>query len=248
MKLKSLGINSILIAVATTLMFTMLHELGHYFTAQYFELKPVLHHNFVMPTLRGTDAQNAMVAAAGPLLSLLLGIIILIISTKIKASLLKLFMTWLGMGNILECVGYFLLAPIAKNGDTGKVFAYLGVPLFLSIIIAIAAMMLATLVFRRCVSQFVFYKSEATFVKSDVQRQLFLYPIFGSIIIVTFLNLPMITWVSLLPTIFMPMTYFSTWGAYKKLKNIEPVLVVDKVSLIIVIVCIATISIFRYLV
>jgi hypothetical protein len=43
-------------------------------------------------------------------------------------------MTWLGM----ECfglLGYLLIAPFAKDGDTGRIFSYLGVQLlFLSIL------------------------------------------------------------------------------------------------------------------
>ncbi|MEZ4879794.1 MAG: hypothetical protein R2801_06495, partial [Chitinophagales bacterium] len=122
----ALAINSILIVISVTLLVTIIHEFGHYIVAQYFGFHPSLHHNYVnFNETIGTDTQNTIVAAAGPIISLIQGIIALIIAIKIiKPSLFKLFMQWFGMQGLLTFMGYFLIAPFATEGDTGKIFAY----------------------------------------------------------------------------------------------------------------------------
>ena len=79
-----------------------------------------------------------LIALAGPTFSLIIGILILFISIKLfKPSLMKLFLLWFGMSNILNFLGYMLIAPFIKDGDTGRVFNYFKIPFFISIIIAV---------------------------------------------------------------------------------------------------------------
>ena len=249
LKNNSLGINSILIVISTSIIGTILHELAHYIVGYFLNLDPELHHNYVTPRIKGTELQIALMSGAGPFFSFVFGCIILYISIKfIKPSLTKLFMTWLGMGSILVLLGYLLIAPIAKEGDTGRVFAYLGVPTYIAIVIAIASFILIKYLFGKLSNQFMFYKTEEHFDKTVTQKQLFIYPIFASIIIMTLLSFPVNIWVSLLPTIFMPMGYYSTYRKYKKTNNINPNLKINKVSSILVVLTILTIIIFKYLV
>jgi hypothetical protein len=249
-KNKSLAINSILIVISSSIIGTILHESAHYVAAYYLHLNPELHHNYVRPLVEnGTQQQYAIMAAAGPLFSLIFGIIVMFVSIKyMKPSLLKLFMTWLGMGSILGLFGYLLISPIAKEGDTGRVFDYLGVPIYLSVAIAVVSFIYINYLFSRYVNQFVFYKNNPIFDKNETQRQLFNYPIYASIIIMTLLSFPIITWISLLPTIFMPMTYFRTRGEYRKLKLTDADLTIDKISIPLIVLTILTIILFRYLV
>jgi hypothetical protein len=246
----SLAINSILIVISTSIIGTILHELAHFFTAKYFGIDAQLHHNYVMMSeTQGTEIQKIWVAAMGPLFSLVFGIIVLYISVKIiKPSLFKLFMIWLGMGGILCFLGYVLIAPVAKVGDTGKVFHYFGVPFIAAVIIAILSFVYINYLFGKFAKHFIFYKNEAIFDQNESRKQLFAYPIYASIVIMSLLSLPIVTWVSLLPTIFMPMTYFSTMGAYKKLPLENAELEINKISIPLVILTVASIAIFRYLV
>lgn len=248
-KTKGLAINSILIVISTSIIGTILHESAHYIAGLLLNLNPELHHNYVLSHTKGTELQNVLMAGAGPLFSLVFGCFILYISFNfIKPSLTKLFMTWLGMGSVLGLLGYFLIAPFAKEGDTGKVFSYLGIPTFISIIIAIASFIFINYIFGKWSNQFIFYKTDDPFDKKETQKQLFIYPIFASIVIMSLLSFPIITWISLLPTIFMPMSYFSTYGKYRRMENIKPSLILNKVSPILIILTILTIIIFRYLV
>ena len=148
-KNKALAINSILIVISSSIIGTVLHELAHYVTAAYLHLKPELHHNYVRPLAEGTPLQYTIMAAAGPIFSLVFGLLVMFVSIKyLKPSLLRLFMTW----------------------------------------------------------------------------------------------------ISLLPTLFMPMTYFATWGEYKKLTLTDAEVTIDKVSIPLSILTILSIILFRYLV
>ena len=245
----ALAVNSLLILLSTSLIATLLHESAHYFTGLYFHIPSEMHHNYVRPLSEGTPEQMVSIAGAGPVFSLILGLVITYIAFRIsKASLFKLFMLWLGMENILMFLGYLLIAPIAKSGDTGKVFAYLGIPLPVAIGIAVVSVIVTSKLFRTFASQFAYYKHDTTFDKQENTKQLFVLPIIGCIVLGTLLNLPVFIWVSLLPTIFMPMSFFSTMGGYKKLSINDAELVVNKLSPWLIVVTVVVIGVFRYLV
>lgn len=248
-KTKALLFNSILIAVTASIITTILHEGAHYVTSLSLGVPAELHHNYVSTPDTTPAVDATIISAAGPLFSLLFGILAVFISIRIaKISLFKLFMLWLGMQGILTFFGYLLIAPIAAEGDTGKVFSYFGFPIYLSIGIAVASFIFINKVFSRFAQYFTFYKSAEFYDKNEDCRQLLTYPIFGSIIFVTLLNLPVVVWVSLLPTVFMPMTFFATMGAYKGLKIANPQVIVDKVSIPLVVLTVFSIVLFRYLV
>ncbi len=248
-KNKSLAINSVLIVISTAILATILHELAHFLVGQYFNLKPVLHHNYVHCQINGTDLQRVLVAAAGPVFSLLLGIVITIFSIKLKKpSLAKLFTIWFGTQNLLVFIGYMLIAPIAKEGDTGKVFSYFGTPTWIIIIVSIFSFVLILFTFPKFAKQFTFYKNEERFDLQENKKQLFVYPIWISIITLTTLNLPVVIWVSLLPNICIPMTYFSIMGKYLKIDHPKTAKVIDKISIPLVVLTIASIIVFRILV
>ena len=249
LKNKYLGINSVLIALSSSIIATILHEFGHYVVAIYLNLNPELHHNYVMPLIEVSQKSQVLMAAAGPLFSLMIGILALYASIKwIKFSLLKLFFLWLGLQNILMFLGYMLIAPIAKDGDTGKVFDYLGIPMFLSISIAILFFIFVNFLFSKFSNQFVFYKNEDLFNIQENSKQLFLWPILTSIVMMTILSFPIYSWVSILPSVFMPMTYFTTMERYKKLKFTNAQVTISNLSVPLVILTIISIMLFRFLV
>ena len=249
LKNNSLLINSILIIVSTTIIGTILHELAHYFTALHFNMQPHLHHNYVHNDVVGTPQQEVLMVAAGPMFSLLFGIVVSLFSIKyIKPSLLKMFLLWLGMGCLLVFFGYIFIAPVAKNGDTGKIFEYFAVPMYLTVILSIASFIFMNWLISMFAYQFVFYKNEETFSLKKNIRQLFLYPILLSIVIMTLLNLPTKSFISLSAVLFLPMTYFSAMGKYKSLKITDANLVINKVPVVLVITTILLIAIFRYLI
>jgi hypothetical protein len=246
---KSLAINSLLILLSTSIIGTVLHELAHYVVSAYFGLSPELHHNYVKSVRDGTPSQQVLVAAAGPVFSLVFGVVAAVVSISLpRPSLTKLFLLWLGMGSILNFLGYLLIAPIAKEGDTGKVFADWGVPLYLAIALAVVVFGACRWLYSWFATQFVYYKSAPVFDVAATQKQLFLYPILGVIVLLTLLSLPVVTWISLLPTIFLPMCYFGTWGAYRRLPLKDAPLPVETISIALVTMTVASVALFRYLV
>lgn len=246
LKRTSLAVNSSLILITTTLIGTLLHEFAHFIVALYYDVSPVLHHNYVSFDESKVNAQqHTIIAAAGPLFSLMSGCVIIYWSKKIKKiGLIKLFLLWLGMNGILMFLGYLLIAPFAEVGDTGKVFHYFGWPKMIMLLVAIASFMVILKIFKGLSKQFRFYKSSEVFDQKNTAKQLFLIPILADIVIVTLLSLPVPVWVSLLPTVFMPMTYWATMGSYKGLEIKNPVYYNPEVSKELLFIFILTVGIF----
>jgi hypothetical protein len=249
LKNNSLGINSILIAISTSLISNILHESAHYLIAKYFNLNPELHHNYVKTLIEPSDKQLMFIALAGPTFSLIIGIILLFIAIKfITPSLLKLFLLWFGMSNILNFLGYILIAPFINDGDTGRVFNYIKIPFFLSIIIAVITFLITKKLFQYLSKEFIYYKNAEIFDKKENQKQLLIFPMIFLIIGVSLLNFPIAVWFSLLPTVFVPMTYLSTIRAYKKIEIIDAELTINKISITLLILTTTVIIIFRNLI
>jgi hypothetical protein len=244
----ALAINSGLIMLAASLLITILHESAHYFTAISMGLTATLHHNYV-DHQGGTPEQQMMIAAAGPLFSLILGIIGLVIALlSSRASLANLFFLWFGIMGWISFFGYLLIAPFIKEGDTGKVMAYFAVPMIWQIVILVVSTVFMIWLLSWLAPEFSRYKATAVFNQIENSRQLFNFPIFFLIIAGTLANLPAPHWPSLLPGICMPMSYFTTMGAYRGLKLNDAELWVDRVSTPVVVMTIIVIIVFRLLV
>lgn len=118
-----LAVNSCLIIVLTGVVTVILHELGHFVPAYFYGLEPELHHNFVFydDAIVSPTAQ-AIIAAAGPVVSLILGIVFLFVSKRKKTKgLFSLLTLWMGLQGLLSFFGYLFIAPFFSYGDTGKV-------------------------------------------------------------------------------------------------------------------------------
>ncbi len=248
-ELKPLALNSALILVSSAILNTVLHELAHYGTASYLGLNAVLHHNYVELPKDTPPVDQVITAAAGPTFSLIFGIVVLFISIKyMLPSLSRLFFLWLGLGGILTFLGYILIAPVAMEGDTGLVFSYFNFPIYLTIALAVISFLVINKVFSHLAPQFVFYRSPGIFHQRQTARQLFVIPIFASIVITTLLNLPTEDVLNLAATLFMPLAYFSIMGDYYKIEIDNEPVVVAKVSLVLIFITLICCAIFRILV
>lgn len=244
----ALAINSALIILSASLLTTILHESAHYVTAISMGLTASLHHNYV-DHQGGTPRQQMIIAAAGPVFSLFLGVAGLLIISLIKRfSLIRLFFLWFGLSGWLSFLGYLLIAPFIQEGDTGKVMDYFAVPMAVQIIIVIISSAIIIWLLNRVAPQFSGYKATAVFNQIENSKQLFNYPIFFLIISSSLLNLPAPHWPSLLPGICIPMSYFTIMGAYRGLKLTDAELWVDRISAPVVVFTLIIIVIFRLLV
>lgn len=227
----SLAINSSLIAITTFIIATLLHETSHFMLSFFIGLKAELHHNFVIVN-NASKLQEIYIAAIGPVMSLFFGIVFLFISIKLTLpSIKKLFFLWLGLNNLLMFLGYMLVAPFVKSGDTGKVLDYFNVPFYLSLLLSILFLIIMIFIFKNIVSEFKYYKSEDDFNKIDNSINLFLIPILSSIVVNSLLIYPSSTIFSYLPTLFTPLAFLSTYFKYNRSTISTPVFSINKISI-----------------
>ncbi|MGA2166836.1 MAG: hypothetical protein ABSG62_01405 [Terracidiphilus sp.] len=118
---------------AAALITVTLHEFAHGVTARMFGLHPTVY------GLREEDIANAgvraaVIAGAGPVASLVLGVIFLMVHKRLRGqSFGRYLMLWLGLLGMAVFMGYLVTPPFYKNGDVYKVLASLGMasPVFL---------------------------------------------------------------------------------------------------------------------
>lgn len=120
---------ALVIYVLTFLVTTILHEVAHAVTALALGGRPVLHHVYVAH--EGLDgAKQALVSAAGPLMSLLQGGILFLILRHGGAapSAARLVLVWLCIHGLVNFFGYLVTTPFVPNADLGKVASWLELP------------------------------------------------------------------------------------------------------------------------
>ncbi len=140
MKASALFVNSSLAFASAQLLTAVFHEAGHGFAAQALGFSPRIY-AFYENNPTGSPAQNAIVLAAGPLASLLLGVAFLLWYRRQPARdgfgrLLIFWIAWLG---ILEFVNYVMVTPFLSAGDTAQLADILHWPLWPRYAVAIAA-------------------------------------------------------------------------------------------------------------
>lgn len=143
---------STIIIFAASILNVTLHESGHYIAAILFDASDVeLHHNYVAYDSDSIGFwERIVVAASGPLLSLIIGIIGLWWHTSIKVKGWKsLFLLWLAYHGLLNFMGYVLIAPVFTYGDTGFIFSQLEFPLWSMILLSVTSFVLMFFVFDR---------------------------------------------------------------------------------------------------
>lgn len=118
-------------AVALTLaapIAVTLHELGHAVAGLALGSTSVLRSNSVTYVPELTSADEVLAAAAGPVLSLVLGALVLLTLRDAGRGFGRLLALWTGLVSLQNFAGYLLIAPFARVGDTGQIMAILGAP------------------------------------------------------------------------------------------------------------------------
>ncbi len=251
-------INSMLALSAAFLFTIILHESAHYLMYQVLGLDATLYHNRVMPLAPLEDkGDEVLIAGIGPLFSLLLGIITYLIASRIRNGPLSLFTLWLGINGILVFFGYLMIAPIMPVGDTGRIFALFDVPVWIQIVVAIVAVISLILFLTRSSSRFEKYASK-DFGTISLNRKkwsmtLILFPLIGSVVVVTVLQFPVVHFISILATVCTPWANMAIFGAF--IGNQTPInrgapdmSVNDSISILLVLLFIVSLAANRILV
>lgn len=224
MKPVRLFINSTVAFTIAAITEMTLHEGGHYVTGMVCGGQHVLHHNYVTHTGLPSDAAHIAEAMAGPLVSLLMGIIFqLLLQRKTYRGMTALFTFYMSAFSYIGFFGYMFIAPFFAYGDTGYVLRAIGCPMWLIIVQAIAGALALYMVMRKLAVHIVALMSTATATDIKARRRfvsyIIFYPLLAGIVTTTLLNLPVPTTLSLIAPMTSPVTLLWVYGDYMRGKQ-----------------------------
>ncbi len=226
---KIIIINSTVLYIIAFLLTTIIHEFGHAVTGLLNDSKPILHNNYVdyLAINQLSTFRKISISLAGPLVSLIQGLLIGLLYLRIKKqTLCKLFLLWFSILGFSNFFGYLMTGPIFQAGDIGKVFSLMNVPIAAQIIIAvIGAAVLIYIAYKLTIPFLQFsYKKEWTAdpkSKKNFSFNIIILPwIIGSVI-VTILYFPVIAVVSIIYPITSGMIFIVPWKHSKRINNIK---------------------------
>lgn len=217
-----LVINSTLMFVLTSVAEMTLHEAGHFIAGLVFHTKPVLYHNYVANTIDACEKTKIIFASAGPLVSLVLGIVsyLLLRVTDISSAFLRLFFWYFSIAGFIGFFGYLLVAPFFSYGDTGFVLRALSFPPWVVIVSAVTGLLMLVICIRMLAPYAVSFMS--TEVANDIKKrgqfvsELIFLPLLFGIPILALLNLPTPTFLSILAPLMSPWSVMYAYGYYLK--------------------------------
>lgn len=209
--------NAAMLLILTAILEMTFHEIGHFVTAYFFHAKDLsLHHNFVNYKQDNLlPNQLIIIAAAGPIVSLLLGILfhVVVLNSK-KRNKLFVFNLFLSIHGYIGFFGYLMIAPLSINGDTGYIFNALKFPMWLVVGIAILGLIILIKLIKH-LNLFLLELAPATILNNLEERKNYVaaiikYPVYFSVVALMLLNLPVPIWLSLLP----PLSLFVLFSGY----------------------------------
>jgi len=148
-----------------------LHELAHAVAGLALGLVPTLHASFVTYDPDPTDADQVVTAAAGPLFSLGLGVVVHLATRSAGRGPGRLAWMWAGLLPLQNFAGYLVIAPFARAGDTGRVLALLDAPALVYVLAVLLGVALTLLNARLLAGQVTRYARTP-----DDLRRLVLFP------------------------------------------------------------------------
>jgi hypothetical protein len=211
MKQKLIILNLISVFVVAFGLTTFLHELAHAITAKFIGIESILFHSYVSYDNSKTSAINQIyILSSGPLFSFLQAIaFIMLLRKKSKFDFIGLFYLWMGIIGMVVFLGYIMMGPFMPYGDTGKIYAILSIPNYVSISLSILALIVIIFFFRKLTpvfSDFLFnLKAASEFEKQKSYMLFFLLPIALGTIINVLTSLPAPTMMSLAFPLVIPL-------------------------------------------
>ena len=224
----NITINSAVLYILAFLLTTILHELAHAIIGLLNHSDPVLYHNAVhhLSTDSLSISQKVLIALAGPVASLVQGVIIGIIYLKSqKQGLIRLFLLWFSVLGFSNFLGYLMTGPIFSKGDIGKVFLLLGTPLLIQIIIAIIGAAILVYIAYKLTAPLLNFSYEQQWVDNKQARKNFSFHVIilpwliGSFS-VTLLYLPVVAIVSIIYPITSGMIFIFPWQNAQRIENV----------------------------
>ncbi len=226
---KFIILNSTVLYITAFLCTTVLHELAHAVAGLVNSSQPVIHHNYVEHLSKNQLSvfQQTSIALAGPVFSLLQGLLAGLIYLRSKRNnLLQLFLLWLSVLGFNNFLGYLMTGPFFNAGDIGKVYQVLEIPLYVQFIIAFLGMLTLLLIAYKLTVMFLQFSYKKVWVESEIARKNFSFRIIilpwilGSVVI-TILYLPVIAVISIIYPVMSGMVFIFPWQNARRIKNVE---------------------------
>jgi hypothetical protein len=132
---RTLTLNATVAFVLAGMVNSLLHECAHAVAGLAVGLVPTITPFAVSYEPEGTARQQMITAAAGPLFSLVLGLVLLVVAHRWGRGFGRLVWMFLAFMGVMNFVGYCFIAPFARAGDTGTVLTLLGAPQWVFIVV-----------------------------------------------------------------------------------------------------------------
>ena len=128
--------NTAIAFVLAAIINSLLHELAHATAGLVVGLTPTVTPFAVEYQPTPTDAQGIITAAAGPVWSLIISLVLMAVSRSWGSGFVRLFWLWLSFMGVMNFAGYLIIAGLVPVGDTGRALTLLGAP---GLVFALAA-------------------------------------------------------------------------------------------------------------
>lgn len=197
----------------------IIHELGHFITAGLLHSSEVkLFHNYVQHNASQLSQNSRLlIAAAGPVFSLLTGLVFYVICRRTKdPGLTTLFNVYMSAFGFINFGGYLFVSPFFVGGDTGFIFKHLGFPLWLIILMSLLGVVFLFYSIKMLCPYFVQLAPKSILEDKD-QRKKFIdvlikSSLYWGILITACTEFPIPTFLSLLYPVCSPFTFFWVYG------------------------------------
>lgn len=224
-------INSAILYVTAFLLTTIIHEFSHAISGFFFESNSVMHHNYVehLSIENLNTNQKILIALAGPIISLIQGILSGLVYYRLRKKsrkMLHLFLLWFSVLGFFNFLGYAMTGFLFKNGDIGKVYTLSSTPFWIQIAFALLSALLLVLIAYKMTVPYLQFSYKKVWIENGKSRKnfsfhiLFLPWVIGSLI-VTILYLPIIALVSIIYPIMSGMIFIFPWQNAEGAKTVK---------------------------
>jgi hypothetical protein len=159
--------STVAFALALLLMITV-HELGHAVAALAQGHHPVLR-PFSVDTGAAPGAQRVVTAAAGPLLSVVTGLLVLAMPLRGRP-FVRLAILWFGLLSVQEFNGYLTTGPFVADGDIGVVLGESGAQGWLGVVLLVVGVAGTVVTGRVATARLLLLVDPATDVADQLRR------------------------------------------------------------------------------
>lgn len=226
---KAIVFNSMLLYVTAFLLTTIAHELAHGITGAMNGSNPVLHHNYVEHLATGhlTISQQILIALAGPIVSLLQGLIVGYVYLRSpRERMIDLFLLWAAVLGFNNFLGYLMTGPFFGSGDIGKVYAISDTPAWIQIGLAVAGAGALLFIAYKLTIPFLRFAYEHEWLaegkaRKDFSFHILILPWMIGSVVVTLLYLPVIAIVSIIYPIMSGMVFIFPWQNAVNPENVK---------------------------